>query len=167
MIKTQLSIYNFHKKHGFPTNLPIKANKGYPRLMLILLCKVVLLVSKICLWHSKKYRYTNKRLMEVFYRFHFISEELVETILPLNDGDIHKTCDGLGDLIYVVIGSAVSFGLPVKEIIDEVCRSNDTKSPRNKTDNFRLKNKGKNFEEPNFIIPLKEGKKRLVSEGQI
>ncbi len=52
------------------------------------------------------------------------AKELREAILA---NDIVKTADALGDLLYVVYGSAVSFGIDLEPIFAEIHRSNMSK----------------------------------------
>lgn len=162
MIETQKSIYEFHRKHKFPTNLPLTGNYGFSKWFMKLLCKSLLLISKVCF---KYWKLTSKK-NESFYRFHLMTEELAETMIPINEGNVLQTCDGLGDLLYVVIGTAVAYKLPAKEISDEVCRSNNTKAPRNPVKNMRLRNKGANFNPPDFVKVLIKGTQRLKEERQ-
>jgi predicted HAD superfamily Cof-like phosphohydrolase len=105
--------------------------------------------------------------MKKFRRFHLILEETAEMMLHINKGELNGTCDGFGDLCYVVNGIAVDYILPAKEIIQEVCRSNNTKAPRDIKNNPRLRDKGENFSPPNFNEILISGRKRLKDENQI
>lgn len=52
------------------------------------------------------------------------SDELVQSIL---NNDLVGIADGLGDLLYVVFGTAAAFGINIQEVFDEVHRSNMTK----------------------------------------
>jgi hypothetical protein len=162
MIETQKSIYEFHRKHQFPCSLPLIANKGLDKFIMKFLCKLTLLISKFCI---KYWKFRGKE-NESFYRFHLISEELAETMEPINNGELFKVCDGLGDLLYVVLGTFVTYRLPAKEIEMEICSSNNTKSARNLKTNLRLRNKGENFKPPNFEKVLEVGLKRLTKEKQ-
>jgi predicted HAD superfamily Cof-like phosphohydrolase len=57
-----------------------------------------------------------------------IREELEEYLAAARAGDIVGVADGLADLVYVVVGSAVAHGLVrFNEIFDEVHRSNMSK----------------------------------------
>jgi hypothetical protein len=162
MIETQKAIYEFHKKHKFPINLPLKPNKGLSKIIMIVLCKMLRSTSKLCFLYWKHTGKTN----ESFYRFHLMAEELAELMLHINKGEVLGTCDGLGDLLYVVIGTAVAYRLPAKEVSDEVCRSNETKAPRDPKNNTRLRNKGKDFSPPDFMLVLAKGRQRLRKEKQ-
>jgi predicted HAD superfamily Cof-like phosphohydrolase len=59
-----------------------------------------------------------------------------------------EIADALADLLYVVFGTCVSYGIPIDEVFAEVHRSNMTKS-KFKSEYGKTK-KGKNYEEPNL-----------------
>lgn len=57
-------------------------------------------------------------------RYNLIHEECEE----LKDAkDIYDVADALGDLLYVVLGAAVTYGINLKPIFDEIHRSNMSK----------------------------------------
>jgi len=43
-------------------------------------------------------------------------------------GDLVGVADGLADVLYVVIGTAVAYGIDIQEVFDEVHRSNLSKT---------------------------------------
>lgn len=53
------------------------------------------------------------------------SDELVASMLK---GDLVGVADGLADVLYVVIGTAVAYGIDIQEVFDEVHRSNLSKT---------------------------------------
>lgn len=66
-------------------------------------------------------------------RLSLIAEELAELCDALGFGEENEisevgVCDALADLAYVVIGSAVTWGIDLEPIFDEVHRSNMTKT---------------------------------------
>lgn len=65
----------------------------------------------------------------VALRARLMLEELGETISSMADGGIVKAADGLADLAYVTVGSAVAFGIPLPEVWEEVHRTNMAKFP--------------------------------------
>lgn len=65
-------------------------------------------------------------------RHALILEELGEWYRADTDGDIVEVADALADLLYVVYGTALVYGLPIDEIFAEVHRSNMTKFPGGK-----------------------------------
>jgi len=162
MQQTQKAIYNFHKKHKFPVNISLRSNRKIDWLLLYFINRIILFLSKLAIQYWK----ITKTKNESFYRIHLILEELSEMLEAINNGNEIKIADGLGDLLYVVIGTAVVYQLPAKEIIEEVCKSNKTKKLRTKN-NIRMRDKGKNWLPPNFAKAIKEGRKRLLQENQI
>lgn len=58
------------------------------------------------------------------YRLDFLEEELQETMLAAELGDVHELLDGLIDLIYVAVGTGVSLGLPLEEAWNRVHAAN-------------------------------------------
>jgi len=57
------------------------------------------------------------------------SNELIASMLK---GDLVGVADGLADVLYVVIGTAVAYGIDIQEVFDEVHRSNLSKTVWNK-----------------------------------
>ena len=56
-----------------------------------------------------------------------IEEEFIELQEAMENRDIVKIADGLGDLLYVVYGTAVSYGIDMEPIFNEIHRSNMSK----------------------------------------
>lgn len=56
-----------------------------------------------------------------------MGEELMELYNALEDKDIVLIADGLADLLYVVFGTALEYGIPIDKVFEEVHRSNMTK----------------------------------------
>ncbi len=91
-------------------------------------------------------------------RFRLIEEEFMEVdneLFPHHAGppDEKKLTKELADLLYVVYGTAVTFGLPLEEVFEEVHRSNMSKlgddgKPIKREDGKILK--GPNYKEPNL-----------------
>lgn len=49
-------------------------------------------------------------------RIRLILEEASETVIAIHEGNLIETADGLADLLYVILGTAVSFGVPVEDM---------------------------------------------------
>lgn len=64
-------------------------------------------------------------------RSHLINEEHGELMAAWATRDVEKLADGLADLLYVVLGTAVAAGIDLAPILAEVHRSNMTKEPAN------------------------------------
>jgi hypothetical protein len=82
-------------------------------------------------------------------RAHLMTEELAEALNALAERDEIELLDGLCDLLYVALGTAAAYDLPVVEGLLEVCRSNLTKAPRQDGDP-RLRNKGADYSPPDL-----------------
>jgi len=60
-------------------------------------------------------------------RIRLIKEEVRETIDALKDGDLTEIADGIADSIVVLLGTAISYGIDIRPIWDEVHRTNMAK----------------------------------------
>ncbi len=90
-------------------------------------------------------------------RVHLMAEELSEVIDALLNGDELETLDALADLMYVVVGTAVTFDLPLPAAFDEVHRSNMTKERQSDDPAApRVRQKGPNYRAPNLARILEE-----------
>lgn len=89
-------------------------------------------------------------------RVKLMREELNETIAAMVDENLVEIADGLADLLYVVFGTAISYGIPIDEIFTEVHRSNMTKSMLKDEKSIKGKTlKGENWEPPRIHDILK------------
>ena len=117
-------------------------------------------------WHEAKgvvvadtLTFPSKALAEL--RGKLISEEALEALLVLRTNpslpDIAKE---LADLLYVTFGTAVSLGIDLGPVFEEVHRSNMTKDPANR------RSDGKILKGPNYIPPdiesvlLRQGRRK-------
>ena len=60
-------------------------------------------------------------------RTRIITEEFVEFLQAEAKDDLVEVADALADIVYVVVGTAVSYGIPFNDVFKEVHRSNMTK----------------------------------------
>ena len=60
-------------------------------------------------------------------RMRLIAEEQRELFTAIYEDDLIGIADGGADLLYVVIGTMVSYGIDVEKVFDEVHRSNMSK----------------------------------------
>jgi len=60
-------------------------------------------------------------------RIRLIEEEWAETKKAMEEKDIVEIADGLADLLYVVFGTAVAYGIPIDEVFRAVHWSNMSK----------------------------------------
>jgi predicted HAD superfamily Cof-like phosphohydrolase len=56
-----------------------------------------------------------------------ITEEYIELTNALRGGDIEGIADGAADLIYVIIGTCLEYGIDIDRVWDEVHRANMNK----------------------------------------
>lgn len=102
----------------------------------------------------EKLRILSKNMYHVFLstqqfehlRMHLILEEAYETCVAIAEGNKVKTLDGLCDLMYVTIGTALTFKLPLELGWVEVQKSNMSKMPSD----VRCSDKGPNFKKPDL-----------------
>jgi predicted HAD superfamily Cof-like phosphohydrolase len=129
MNKMQMQVMQFHSYYNVPIlNSPqVPAN---PRIDL----RIALIIEELkefclaCGWKlycAKSWKGTRTNLIEV--------------------------ADSLGDLLYVVFGSAIEFGLDMEPIVDEIHRSNLSKLGRDGKPIFS--ENGKVLKGPNFSAP--------------
>lgn len=111
----------------------------------------------------------------VLLRKRLIAEEARETIdaldeiigrlevseQPLDDVLLAELLDGLCDSIYVLVGTALSLGLPLRAAFEEVHRSNMTKSGQSKIDVGEKSGiKGPDFTPPDLVSIIREASGR-------
>lgn len=76
-------------------------------------------------------------------RANLIEEEAAETVEAIRRGDMVEAIDGMCDLLYVVYGTAVAFGVDIQHFFDEVHRTNMLKKDGEvREDGKRLKPPG-------------------------
>jgi NTP pyrophosphatase (non-canonical NTP hydrolase) len=84
-------------------------------------------------------------------RAHLIIEETAELIQAMYTNDEDETLDALADLLYVVLGTAVSLDLPLGPAFVEVHESNMTKERQpDDPHGERVRSKGPNYRPPNL-----------------
>jgi predicted HAD superfamily Cof-like phosphohydrolase len=64
-------------------------------------------------------------------RQRLLEEECEETIAAMVHGNLVEVADGLADLIYVALGTALEYGIDLDPVFKEVHRSNMDKIPGN------------------------------------
>ena len=90
-------------------------------------------------------------------RAFLMAEELAETIAAMATDDEVELADGLADLTYVVLGTAVKFSIPLHAVFHEVHRSNMTKT-RGRSDDFLKAGKGMTYEPPDVRRAIDDGR---------
>ncbi len=92
-------------------------------------------------------------------RLKLIREEVRELRDALAEGDRVAVADALADIAYVVVGSAVTWGIPLAEVFAEVHRSNMTKRGGEKRGDGKIL-KPAWYEPPDIAGVLKREKSR-------
>lgn len=105
---------------------------------------------KMGLLHPKVPQLLQDDLFE--QRISFIHEELDELVVAHASGDLAKAADGLIDLVYVVMGTAVMMGLPWQALWDEVQYANMRKErdPSQDTEHHKGVIKPKDWRPPDI-----------------
>jgi Phosphoribosyl-ATP pyrophosphohydrolase len=83
-----------------------------------------------------------------------LAEEAGELAGAVQAGDIVKIADGLADVVYVAVGTAVVYGIPFDAVLAEVHRSNMSKV--NTPDEAKLV-KGPGYQPPDIAAVLETG----------
>lgn len=86
-------------------------------------------------------------------RINLLKEEFDEYIEGENNNDIVEIADALGDMLYIILGTAISYGIPLDEIFDEIHASNMSKLDEDGKPIFREDGKilkGKNYFKPDL-----------------
>ena len=142
----------FHRKHNFPLDQDLTTAKDDVAIASIkeVACLILTISQKLedTLAETKSSAVRRAQLM---------TEELGEALEGLANQDEEKLLDGLADSIFVNIGTAESYGLPIYEALIEVCNSNLTKAARNESD-LRLRDKGDNYVAPDLKAILRSRK---------
>jgi predicted HAD superfamily Cof-like phosphohydrolase len=86
-----------------------------------------------------------------------MAEELCETLDAMAVGDMAEIADGLADLIYVAIGTAIEYGIDLDPVFHEVHRSNMTKTPGYRRGDGKIL-KGPYFEPPRIAEEIERQK---------
>jgi predicted HAD superfamily Cof-like phosphohydrolase len=82
-----------------------------------------------------------------------IDEEVNKELLPaIGSGDIVAVADGLADAIYVIVGTALEYGIPLDRVWKEVQRANMSKLDP-VTRKAIKREDGKVLKHPNFVPP--------------
>ncbi|HPT36486.1 MAG TPA: MazG nucleotide pyrophosphohydrolase domain-containing protein [Bacillota bacterium] len=80
------------------------------------------------------------------FRARLVVSEAAEFLDACSKGDLVEMADALADILYVVYGAAVTFGIDLEQVFAEVHRSNMTKSQEKEGD-------GKTVKGPDYVPP--------------
>jgi NTP pyrophosphatase (non-canonical NTP hydrolase) len=71
-------------------------------------------------------------------RITLIEEEVKETIDAIQDNNLEKVADGITDSIVVLLGTAVTYGIDIRPIWDEIHKTNMAKLGGKKREDGKL-----------------------------
>lgn len=97
-------------------------------------------------------------------RAQLITEETAELVTAMMTGDEVMCCDAIADLLYVVLGTALTFDWPLIELFDAVHRSNMTKRLHVESDNLRHDVKGAEYVPPDIEGVLQTHREKLMEQ---
>jgi NTP pyrophosphatase (non-canonical NTP hydrolase) len=109
-----------------------------------------------------KYSYNDWIKDERVMRIHLITSELIELVDAMSRRDEVDTLDALTDLLYVVLGTATTYDLPIDKAFYEVHASNMSKDDKN-DHAAGIKGKGSNYKPPRLREILEQYRKDHVS----
>lgn len=84
-------------------------------------------------------------------RIDLLKEEFDEYLHAERSDNLVEVADGLADMVYVIFGTAIAYGIPLEKILDEVHASNMSKLGEDGRPIFR--EDGKVLKGPNFFRP--------------
>ena len=134
----------FHVKHGFTVGAKLEDCKNEETNVLLDR------IATMMLQFAKQLESLLKpNVDERIPRVQLMIEELGESIEAMAHRDEVALLDGLSDLMFVTMGTAIALDLPLEAGVLEVCNSNLTKATRQFGDD-RLRDKGTSYKPPNM-----------------
>jgi len=141
-------VEEFHKKQGFPLDLKLaEQDLMFGEEDILSSSASNLLITATIL---ERFMEDNPGHGACVARAQIMIEELAETIEAMITKNEVSLLDGLADLQFVTLGTAITFGMPIEEAHLEVCRSNLTKDVRKLHQDPRLRDKGADYQPPNL-----------------
>lgn len=128
----QNEVREFHAKFGFPVNRDLRDEpdgvfpSGFGEGLKIMAKGLIPLAIE-------QVEFGDERM----YRCQLMLEELGELICALDDKDPVATADAAGDLLYVVLGTCVTYDIPAEEVFTAIHASNMSKTRDH--DDLRMK----------------------------
>jgi len=141
-------VRKFMEKQEFPVNLDIRnmpssAILRFESTQLSTAASTLFMEARLL----EKYVEANNTSTRIA-RAQLMIEELAEIIEAMITGDEEELLDGLADLLFVTLGTAITFNMPIEEAHEEVCKSNLTKCKRDQSKDPRIRCKGENYVPP-------------------
>lgn len=147
----QNEVQEFHKKFGFPVDRDLRCEpdgtfpRGFGQGLMIMAKGLVPLAVKQGELGDERMR-----------RCQLMLEELGELICALDDKDPIAAADALGDCMYVILGTAVTYGLPVEEIFMTIHASNMSKTRDEGDSRMKVKDPARGYFPPDTCRVLRQ-----------
>lgn len=84
-------------------------------------------------------------------RVKLMISELSELVDAMANEDLVEIADGIADLLYVVIGTGITYGIPMKKVFDQVHANNMTKVG---PDGYAIKDASGKVQKPDDYKPV-------------
>lgn len=156
----QDAVAAFHTKYGFRRDKSLKNDTGITASHTLMEVSTQVARIAVRLLHPAV-RAQARDGDDRMYRLHLILEEASEVAEALADGDEIALADALGDLLYVLIGTAATYDIPLSEVFDEIHRSNMTKTRDSDDPRMKRGKSSESFSPPNIERAVQEGRERL------
>lgn len=144
----------FHTKFGFPLNH--RLDRCSPTASMDVFIQTYLMLQELGKAILPEALIQQKMGDERLYRLHLIIEEAGELAEAFCKLDKVETADALGDLLYVTIGTAVTYGMPLTALFNEIHASNMSKTRDPNDPRMRGKDPARGYFPPNIRKVLDE-----------
>ena len=98
-------------------------------------------------------------------RIALLQEEFDEYLKGEFNDDIVEIADALGDMLYIIYGTAVSYGIPIDDVFEEIHNSNMSKLGEDGKPIYR--EDGKILKGPNYFKPDLQKIIQKYNEGDV
>lgn len=142
-------VRDFHEKYGLPVDENLRDHKGIEAThSLKLLAAEIHTITEDSLERAVS---TRKGGDHRLWRMHLLLGEVAELAQSLAERNEIELADALGDLDYVVKGTAVTYNIPLDYVAAEIHKSNMTKQ-------LCLRPKGPDYVPPDIEGAIKKGR---------
>ena len=100
-------------------------------------------------------------------RINLLVEEVEELFAAEKNNDLEEIADALADIIYIVLGTALAYGIPIHSVFEEVHRSNMSKDGRPESPTVNKITKGPSYVPPDIARAMNEDVACCEHEKQI